>query len=89
MEKFLEDAVEVSRDEDLLESYNKVEADKELARDEGVEQGMKQGLEQGVSQNRREVAETMLRKNMDISDIIEIAELSEQEILEIKQDLKI
>ena len=81
LEKFLEDAVEVSRDEDLLESYNKAEADKRLARDEGVEQG--------VSQNRREVAEKMLGKNMDISDIIEITELSEQEILEIKKDLKI
>ena len=49
MEKFLKDAVEISRDEDLLESYNKAEADKRLARDEGVEQGVKQG----VSQNRR------------------------------------
>ena len=89
MKKFIEDAVEVSRDEDLLESYNKVEADKELARDEGVEQGMKQGLEQGVSQNRREVAEKMLRKNESIDKIIEYSGLSEQEVLEIKQDLKI
>ena len=85
LEKFLKDAVEISRDEDLLESYNKAEADKRLARDEGVEQGVKQG----VSQNRREVAEDMLKENLDIQMISRISKLTKQEILEIKKDLKI
>ena len=85
LERFLEDAVEISRDEDLLESYNKAEADKRLARDEGVEQGVKQG----VSQNRREVAEDMLKENEPIEKIIKYSKLTEQEILEIKKDLKI
>ena len=85
MEKFLEDAVELSRDEDLLESYNKVEADIELAADEANERGIKQG----VSQTRREVAEDMLKENLDIQMISRISKLTEKEILEIKKDLKI
>ena len=85
MEKFLEDAVKLSRNEDLLESYYKVEADIELAADEANERGLKQG----VSQTRREVAETMLQNGYNISEVIKISKLSEKEILEIKKDLKI
>ena len=85
MEKFLEDAVKLSRNEDLLESYNKVEADIELAADEANERGLKQG----VSQTRREVAEKMLRKNEPIDKIVEYSSLSKKEIEEIKKDLKI
>ena len=85
MEKFLEDAVELSRDEDLLESYNKVEADIELAADEANERGIKQD----ISQNRREVAEDMLKDNEPMEKILKYSKLPGKEILEIKKDLKI
>ena len=79
LKKFLEDAVKVSRDEDLLESYNKVEADKQLAAESGIKQG--------IAQNRREVALDMLKDNEPMEKIIKYSKLALKDIEEIKKNL--
>lgn len=50
---------------------------------EGVEQGIEQGMEKGVEKT----VISMLKKNYPISEICEITEKTEEEILKIKETL--
>ena len=47
---------------------------------QGIEQGVQQGIEKGALQKAREMAKSMLKKGIPISDIISISGLSEDEI---------
>ena len=42
--------------------------------------GLQQGIEQGVKQNKHEIAKKLIQKKYDIKDIIEITNLTEEEI---------
>ncbi len=55
---------------------------------EGKEQGIKEGKEQGVLQNKIEIAQKMLKKGNAIEEIKELTELSEEEINQIKKNIK-
>ena len=46
----------------------------------GISQGIKQGINQGLQRRNIEIAKSMLKKNMDIEDIIDITGLSKEEI---------
>ena len=67
---------------------------KELGIAQGLEQGLEKGLEQGEARANEkhylksiETAKKMLLKGLDISDIQEFSELSEQQLLKIKDEL--
>lgn len=47
---------------------------------QGIEQGMEQGIEQGKKNRTIEIAKKMLKQNIPIETIIQITELSEEEI---------
>ena len=51
--------------------------------EQGIEQGIKQGIKQGTMQQNKEIAKKMREKGADISFIVEITGLSEQEILKL------
>ncbi len=46
----------------------------------GISQGINQGMKQGLQKRNIEIAKSMLKKNMDIEDIIDITGLSKEEI---------
>ena len=46
----------------------------------GLEEGKKQGKEEGIKQGKIENAKKMIEKGFNIEDIIEITELSKEEI---------
>lgn len=45
--------------------------------------GMKIGIEQGIEQERRSIAEKLLAKGIDVSEVAEMTELPESEILKL------
>ena len=51
----------------------------------GLEQGIQKGLEQGKMQEKLSTAKQMLSKNMDISLIMELTNLSKEEIENLMQ----
>jgi len=54
----------------------------------GLEEGIKKGIEEGIKKGKREDAKMMLKEGLDLNLIIKITELTESEILELKDELK-
>ena len=54
--------------------------------EDAINEGIKKGLEQGKMQEKLSTAKQMLSKNMDISLIMELTNLSEDEILKLKNN---
>ena len=50
------------------------------ATQQGINIGINQGINQGIKQEKIEIAKSMLKKNMDIEDIIDITGLTKEEI---------
>lgn len=82
---------EFSRDNEEWETFrseNELEEEYQLgieyAKEEGKKEGIEKGIELGKLQGIKKVVKSMLDKNMDIKNIIEITGLSEEEILSLK-----
>ena len=74
---------------ELEEEYQLgIEYAKEEGKKEGIEEGIEKGIEKGIElgklQGIKKVVKSMLDKNMDIKNIIDITGLSEEEILSLK-----
>lgn len=91
VEKMVESLRVASLDPEARELYeSRVKALKDLnsirgeARREGIAEGIKEGLEKGLKEGKREasreLAKKMLRKGFEVSDIMEMTELTETEI---------
>lgn len=52
--------------------------------EEGIRQGKEEGLKQGKTQKQKEIAKKMLSKGKNIEEIIELTELSKEEIEKLK-----
>ena len=48
--------------------------------DKGLEEGIKQGIEQGLEQAKIEIAKRMLEQGKNIEEIIELTDLSKEDI---------
>ena len=48
--------------------------------DDGIEKGIQKGKEKGAREKQIEIAKSMLKKGMNVSDIIEITGLTKEEI---------
>lgn len=55
--------------------------------EEGMKQGVKKGIEEGIKQKSIEIAEEGLKMNLTIIQIAKLTGLSEEKILELKQEL--
>lgn len=56
------------------------------ARKEGITEGMEKGIIKGIKQNQKETAIKMLQKGIDIKTIMEVTELTEEEIKKLRVD---
>jgi predicted transposase/invertase (TIGR01784 family) len=60
----------------------------EEAKIDGIQEGHKVGIEEGrtegINQRNIEIAKNMIKKNMSMSDIIEITGLTKEQIEELK-----
>ena len=83
----------IQKAEDEFEYLTGDEAEKRLAelrekaiRDEAaaLKGATQKGIEQGIEQEKLEVAKKMLAKGIDINTIIEVTELTKEEIEKIK-----
>ena len=82
---------EFSRDNEEWETFrseNEQEEEYQLgieyAKEEGKKEGIEKGIELGKLQGIKKVVKSMLDKNMDIKNIVDITGLSEEEILSLK-----
>ncbi len=87
MEKMVESLRVASLDPEARELYEaRAKALKDLnsirgeARREGIKEGLEKGLKEGKREASRELAKKMLRKGFEVSDIMEMTELTETEI---------
>ena len=95
-ERYLRKVIDLSKDVFMIHEWEKEKLD-ELVRitreknatkrglAKGIAQGLEQGLEQGIEQNRIETVKKMLNEEFDISIISKITDMSEEEIMKIKE----
>ena len=76
---------DLNEDEEIIGQYDKEKMDAWMNR-VGINQARKEGLEQGSNNKAKEIALNMLKKNMNIEDILEITGLSEKDIEKIKSE---
>ena len=76
---------DLNEDEEIIGQYDKEKMDAWMNR-VGLKQARKEGLEQGSNNKAKEIALNMLKKNMNIEDILEITGLSEKDIEKIKSE---
>ena len=73
---------------EIIEREERIERDRraelQFAIEEGLEQGREKGIQQGIQQGVKEIAKRMLERGKDIEEIIEITQLTKEEIMEIK-----
>ena len=90
MEEFIKDAINASKNDILLESYDKEWALKDEGKREGYnsgyDSGYDSGFDDGIEQNKIEMVRNMLTKNLDVNLISEITGLSLEEINKIKNN---
>ncbi|WP_269920341.1 hypothetical protein [Caldifermentibacillus hisashii] len=60
---------------------------KEEGRREGRREGKEEGIREGIKEGKREIAKKMLMEGADINFIVKITELTESEVLELKDEL--
>ena len=78
---------EFSRDNEEWETFrseNELEEEYQLGIEYAKEEGIEKGIELGKLQGIKKVVKSMLDKNMDIKNIVDITGLSEEEILSLK-----
>lgn len=86
-----EKIVEISRDEELMGIYDGVEHERKVRNTliataledgfyKGMSDGKKEGKKEGIKEGKKEIAKKMKEKNMSIEDIMNITELSKEEI---------
>jgi predicted transposase/invertase (TIGR01784 family) len=59
---------------------------KEAGIQEGIQEGIQQGIQEGIQQARLEDAQRMLAEGIDISTVQRITGLSENQVLELKDN---
>jgi len=75
--------------EKALKDINSIRGEgKEEGIEEGIKkgrkEGIKKGIEEGIKEGKREIAKKMLMEGADINFIVKMTELTESEILELK-----
>ena len=85
--KYMNELDEVNKNPEFRE-YMSYDLEQEILRNSerklGFNEGIEKGIEQGIEQSKKEIVNNLLNTNMSISDISNIVNLSEEEIIKIK-----
>lgn len=54
---------------------------------QGMQQGIEKGTEKGIKEKTKKVVMNMLQKGMNIEDIVELVEITREEIEEVKKEM--
>ena len=91
MEEVYRKLDELSGEVELSLLYDKEERDKktkelelEYMKEKGISLGLSQGIEEGISSRNIEIAQNMIKKNIDMKTISEVTGLSMKKIKELK-----
>ena len=87
MEEFIKDAIKASKNEILLEAYDKEWALKDEGKREGYDSGYDSGFDDGIEQTKIEMVRNMLKENANIDFISKVSGLSIEKIEEIKNNI--
>lgn len=71
----------------LVRRLEEIRLMSELEEKSALETAKNEGIEEGQKQNKIETAKKLLNLKMQIEQIVEITELSKEEIIEIQKDL--
>ncbi|MGG3689676.1 hypothetical protein, partial [Caldifermentibacillus hisashii] len=55
--------------------------------EKGRKEGIREGIEKGIKEGKREIAKKMLMEGADINFIVKMTELTESEVLELKDEM--
>ena len=77
---------QIANDEEIYDEYSKSELYAMAEREEGKEEGIKEGREEGREKEKLEIAENLLKRNVDIDIIVESTGLSKEEVENLKKD---
>ncbi|KEF35940.1 conserved hypothetical protein, putative transposase or invertase [Schinkia azotoformans MEV2011] len=69
---------------ELRDLLSNLEGERRIGKEEGRKEGRNEGIKEGMLKGKREIALKMLEDGYDVSIISEITELSEQEILQLR-----
>ena len=93
MEEILEKVEDFSDDEEILGAYDGEWHRKEVARvvildavERGIEQGIEQGIEKGSLREKNEIAQNMLKENIDIELISKVTGLNIDQIKKLESN---
>ena len=67
-------------------AYRDIKNSIDTAKREGKEEGLAEGMEKGMTQRSLEIARKMLANDMDTATVMEITELSAEEIQLLKRE---
>ncbi|WP_363549441.1 hypothetical protein [Caldifermentibacillus hisashii] len=69
------------------EAREKALKDINSIRGEAMREGKEEGRREGIKEGKREIAKKMLMEGADINFIVKITELTESEVLELKDEM--
>ena len=84
-ERFLRKVIDLSKDVFILHEWEKDKLD-ELVKITREENAIKRGLEQGIELNTVKTIKNMLKEKLDIGLIAKVTGLTEERIIEIKEE---
>lgn len=76
----------MSRKKAIINYNSGIYQAKEDGKKEGLKQGIEQGIEQGIRKEKLKVAKELLKTGMAVEKIVEITELSKEEVEKIATD---
>lgn len=86
VKEYVNEAKEVSKDEELLVSYDHEQANMEQRYIYGFEDGIEKGIEKGKKENQIEFIKSLYEKKVSLDIIAECAKLSIEEVQKILKD---
>ena len=95
MDEAYEELQRLSQDLGIIGLYDKEKVEKKIMNTKledaritgmelGIKQGIEQGIEQGIMQHKKDVAIKLIQKGFSIEEIMEITELTEEQIEELR-----
>ena len=84
MKEYVEESKKAMEEKSFGESYDKEWALEDEARREGRKEGIKEGIQDGRKKRNIEIAKKLFEKKYPLEEIMEITELTEEEIQNLK-----